>query len=64
MKITYDSQANATYVYLNYVKGQKVAVTKQINKCYVDFAEDGSIIGIEYLNAPLIEIDGAEVKLR
>lgn len=60
MKITYDSQADATYIY---VTNKAIDKTLEIGDYYMDFAADGTLVGIEYLHAPTIEIDGAEVKL-
>lgn len=61
MKLSYDSQANATYVKLN---SGKVDKTIELGDYNIDFDENGGIIGIEYLSAPIVEIDGVEIKLR
>jgi uncharacterized protein YuzE len=65
MKITYDSKANATYVTLRKLKkNEYVDKTIEMGDYYIDFDAKGKILGIEYLSAPIVEIDGAEVKLR
>jgi uncharacterized protein YuzE len=61
MKITYDSSVGATYVYIT---KKPIAKTLEIDGYYMDFAEDGTLVGIEYLHTPIIEVDGTEVKLR
>ncbi len=48
MKITYDSDADAMYIYLD--EEGKVNKTKEISKdILVDYDKDGKIIGIELL---------------
>jgi len=65
MKIEYSSTGNATYVTLRELKkGEFVDKTIEMGKYYIDLDANGQIIGIEYLSAPIVEIDGAEVKLR
>ena len=49
MKITYDVEANASYVYLS---KKKIVKTIEQPPYYLDIAEDGSIVGIEYLSEP------------
>ena len=61
MKITYDSEANATYVKLT---KKKVEKTVEFGDYYIDYDSNGHIVGIEYLSTPTIEINGAEVKIR
>ena len=61
MKITYDSEANATYVKLT---NKKVDKTVEFGDYYIDYDSNGHIVGIEYLSTPTIEINGAEVKIR
>ena len=61
MKITYDSEANATYVKLT---NKKVDKTVEFGDYYIDYDINGHIVGIEYLSTPTIEINGAEVKIR
>jgi len=65
MKIEYSSTANATYVTLRELKKNEfVDKTIEMGDYYIDFDANGKIIGIEYLSAPIVEIDRAEVKLR
>ena len=61
MKITYDSEANATYVKLT---NKKVDKTVEFGDYYIDYDINGHIVGIEYLSTPTVEIDGAKVDLR
>jgi len=49
MEISYDSQVHATYVKLT---SKKIIKTVQQGKYYIDLAEDGSIVGVEYLSTP------------
>ncbi len=50
MKITYNKQANAAYIKLNnktpYQSSQKVT-----DDVLIDYAEDGTVVGIEVLDA-------------
>ena len=65
MKISYDSQVAATYVTLRELnKNEYVDKPIKMGDYYIDFDANGQILGIEYLSAPIVEIDGAEVKLR
>jgi uncharacterized protein YuzE len=65
MKIEYSSTANATYVTLRKLnKNEYVDKTIEMGDYYFDFDANGQILGIEYLSVPIVEIDGAEVKLR
>lgn len=65
MKISYDSQAGATYITLRKIRpGKTVDKTVEMGDYYIDFDAAGNILGIEYLSAPIVEIDGVEVKLR
>lgn len=61
MKITYDSDSNATYVKLT---NNKVDKTIEFGEYIIDYDSNGHIVGIEYLSSPTIKINGAEVKLR
>lgn len=61
MRITYDSVADATYVYLK--EDAKIKGTISINGCYIDIDMDGHVVGIEYLHCPVIEVDGVAVDL-
>jgi uncharacterized protein YuzE len=61
MRITYDSVADATYVYLK--EDAKIKGTISINGCYIDIDMDGHVVGIEYLHCPVIEVDGIAVDL-
>ena len=48
MKITYDSDADAMYIYLD--EGAKVDKTKEISKDFIlDYDKSGNIIGVELL---------------
>ena len=65
MKITIDTKAGATYIYLNELKvGEFVHRTKMVGNYIIDYMEDGTIIGIEVLSLPKIEIDGKIVKVK
>ncbi|HEY8751109.1 MAG TPA: DUF2283 domain-containing protein [Tepidisphaeraceae bacterium] len=50
MKLTYDPQYNVAYIHLKNKRGRvrTVVVSDELN---VDVAADGSIYGIEFLNA-------------
>jgi len=49
MKITYDEQADAVYIYLN---KKPIAHTKEVEQgIVVDLAKDGAFIGLEILFA-------------
>ena len=50
MKLTYDKEANAAYIYLKRFK--KVSKTVPVsNDLLIDFGSKGEILGIEILNA-------------
>lgn len=49
MKITYDKEADATYVKLTKAK---VAKTIEYKDYYIDLDKNGDIVGIEYLSKP------------
>ena len=50
MKLTYDKEANAAYIYLKRFK--KVSKTVSVsNDLLIDFGSKGEILGIEILNA-------------
>jgi uncharacterized protein YuzE len=51
MKITIDKKHGLTYIYLS---DKKIKGTKSEGNYYIDIAEDGTIVGIEYLNEPEI----------
>ena len=61
MKITYDSEADATYVRLS---NNPVDKTVEFGDYYINYDSNGHIVGIEYLSSPTVEINGAEVKIR
>lgn len=50
MKLTYDPQYNIAYIHLRPRRG-KVRTVQVSNELNVDLAADGSIYGIELLNA-------------
>jgi uncharacterized protein YuzE len=50
MKLTYDPSANIAYIYLRKKKA-KVTTVRVSDELNVDMAADGSIYGIELLNA-------------
>ena len=54
MKITYDKDSACTYVKLS---NKKIKHTKSEGDYYIDLAEDGSIVGIEYLKKPSIKVN-------
>lgn len=60
MILEIDKEVGATYVRLT---KEKVHTTKSQGEYIIDFAKDGSIIGIEYLNIPKIEIDEQQIKV-
>ena len=57
MELTYDTQADALYIRLN---DKSFAVTKNLDdQRYVNYAEDGTPIGIEILYPSLgVNVDG------
>jgi len=63
MKITYDKEADALYIKLLECSVHETDEDK--SGAIVDYAEDGSIIGIEILNASkkVAEIDKVELQL-
>ena len=52
MKLTYDSRANAAYIYIRDDRpGVEVETLELSDEVNVDIASDGSVFGIELLNA-------------
>ncbi len=50
-QVSYDSEANACYIT---VSNRKITHTLEGEQdCWVDVAEDGSVVGIEIMNANL-----------
>jgi uncharacterized protein YuzE len=50
MKITYDKKADAAYIKLNDKMAYEVS-KKVTDNVMVDYAEDGTVVGIEVLDA-------------
>ena len=50
MQLTYDSEANIAYIRLKNKTGKVRTVTVS-NELNIDLASDGSVYGIEFLNA-------------
>ena len=48
-RVSYDPEADACYITINTKKVTETLESEQ--DCWVDVAEDGSVIGIEVLNA-------------
>lgn len=61
MIISYDSEADATYVKLS---NNPIDKTIEMGEYFIDFDSNGHIVGIEYLSSPTMKINGAEVKIR
>ena len=51
IKLTIDEENNIAYIYLDEKKKDQIANTVEWNKVNIDMAKDGSIIGIEFLDA-------------
>lgn len=54
MKITYDKEADAAYIYFREISPGEVADTQGIWPIHVDIAKDGEILGIEVMDASTI----------
>ncbi len=50
MKLTYDPKLNIAYIYLQ-AKKSRVQTLKVSDSCNVDLSPDGTVYGIELLNA-------------
>lgn len=52
MKVTYDKEADAMYIYLKKIEAGEVEDTIELNENIIlDFDKDKKLIGIEILNA-------------
>ena len=51
MKITYDKRANAVYIYFKENIAIDETTEDKSGRIIIDYAADGSIVGIEILNA-------------
>ena len=56
MKLEYDKEADAAYIYIKYpIKEGEAEKTIELNEdLIVDFDKDGKLIGIEILNASMV----------
>jgi uncharacterized protein YuzE len=51
MKITYDPEANAAYIYLTEKRGSEVTTAKVNEQVYLDYGAGDELVGIEILDA-------------
>jgi uncharacterized protein YuzE len=54
--MTYDSEADAAYIYLS--RGCKIESTREVGPFICDFDSDGRVIGIEILDASKVLAPG------
>lgn len=51
IKLTIDSDNNIAYMYLDESKKKEIVNTLELGNMNIDISKDGSIIGIEFLDA-------------
>lgn len=55
MKVEYDKEADAAYIYIDEIKAGEAKKTKQVDDNIIaDFDDKGRLLGIEVLNASKI----------
>ena len=67
MKLKYDKESDAAYIYLGEAKSGEVASTQGDWPIHIDITEDGTVVGIEIMDASTIltqqVLESGEVQL-
>ena len=68
MKLKYDKESDAAYIYLGEAKSGEVASTQVDWPIHIDITEDGTVVGIEIMDASTIltqqVLESGEIQLR